>query len=208
MCIPFLLCCVMDIFSVDWEDINKRSLEILSSEREMRKIEGVTFWCALRFIDRNKSIFEESSMRTGEFIHSFADLVALRDRELDDLFGRLNINYFHFAFRWFICLLQREFPSQWLMTMWDTYISQPNIQELFPHICFTYLQSFRHELLHSAEFESCLLLLHRPPPSLWSASHISTLLPNALLSHKYHQLTVALPLSVVCVLFPFSPYLL
>ncbi len=157
------------------------------------------YWCVLRFLDRNSDIFDEKAMRTGEFVLSFADLVGWRDKEIDGLLSRLNINYFHFAFRWFVCLLLREIPSQWMMEIWDTYIAQRNIQEFFPHYCYSYLQSLRNDLLQSAEFESCLLLLHHPAPSIWSSAYLSALFSTASQSHSAYQHT-ALQMAL-CIFF-------
>ena len=172
-------------------DINKMSDDVMGREEALRGVEARVFWCVLRFLDRASNIFEEREMRRGEFVEAFADLVRMRDADVDARFATLSIDYFHFAFRWFVCLMQREVPPARVLEVWDAYVTSTDFRSFFPHCCLSLLSSLRVSLLHAEDFENCLSLLHRPPISAWTHDDVAAFLQFASQSHTLSSRTAA-----------------
>jgi len=126
------------------------------------------------------------------------------------------IQFVQFAFRWFNCLLMREFPLPLIIRMWDTYLAEVRNNwslllfwlsqgDAFPvfhlYVCASYLVTFSKRLM-SMDFQELMIFLQNPPTSTWAEADIETMLSRAYMwktlfddspSHLRTWLTVSLP---------------
>jgi hypothetical protein len=122
-------------------------------------IEADVFYYVTSLLDTAPYIFLESEMKKGHFVTSLADIVTRCDPHLDRHLNSLGIEYVHFAYRWFICLLQREIPNSLAFRLWDSYIAlAPVSPRIFSHFCFSFLQSLRYFPSFSLIYQQILFI--------------------------------------------------
>jgi hypothetical protein len=110
------------------------------------------------------------------------------------------ILFVQFAFRWFNCLLVREFPMRLLIRLWDTYLAEvccsfclalsvlgsdcgwafqgDQFAVFHLYVCASYLSHFSKELL-KLDFAHIMMFLQNPPTDSWSEDELETVLSQA-----------------------------
>eukprot|EP00854_Cymbomonas_tetramitiformis_P006037 gene6037-7255_t len=92
-----------------------------------------------------------------------------------------NVEFLQFSFRWFNCLLLREFPFLLVDRLWDTYISEgDNFADFLVYACAAFLLTWSTKLLNM-EFQDMIMFLQSPPTEHWTYDQVDTVMSKAFL---------------------------
>jgi hypothetical protein len=106
-------------------------------------------------------------------------LIQLNDPSLHSWLQNQQVEPLHFAVRWFLLLLGREFNFECVMRLFDIYISMEKSFFMFHvYVCASTLCHFS-PLLRCLEFSELLPLLQKLPTGDWEVAKIEGILEDA-----------------------------
>ncbi|PVU88417.1 hypothetical protein BB559_005573 [Furculomyces boomerangus] len=158
-----------------------------------RDVEADCFWCLTSLINKIQDSFTLSQPGIQRQIAKLQDLVANINPALYKHFESEGIQFVQFSFRWFNCLLTREFTLENTIRIWDTYLSEPDGFSTFHlYTCTALLLKWSDQLL-KMDFQSILLFLQTPPCLEWTLSEVEILLSEAYTYKRLYSYSSLLP---------------
>ena len=114
-------------------------------------------------------------------------LIKMNDPSLHSWFQEQQVEPLHFAVRWFLLLMSREFNFECVMRLFDIYFAIGKQFFMFHvYVCASTLSHFS-PMLKCLEFNELLPLLQRLPTADWDVSKIEEIIENAKLLMKKEE---------------------
>eukprot|EP00760_Papus_ankaliazontas_P020615 PhM_4_TR18474/c0_g1_i2/m.21220/K20360/TBC1D22, GYP1; TBC1 domain family member 2 len=149
------------------------------------RAEADAYWCFSKLLDSIQDYYTFAQRGLQQVLHKLAGIVHRIDPQLHQHLVDVGLDYTHFAFRWFNCLLMRELPMTIVVRVWDTYLAEgPNFPDLHVYVCAALLCGWSHLLLQM-DFGEIMIFLQNPPTATMSIADAEELLSK---SFMYQQL--------------------
>jgi len=150
-------------------------------------IEADTFWCLTNIITmlKNKYIFTEGGLFAEPMVTKFELLITKIDPKLQSHLSTMGIHFFHFSFRWMLCLMIREFSIKNLIYIWDRYITYEGFSDLHILFCAAFLIEFSEACLKCKDMSNILVNLQHLPTQNWTFKEIDKIFDRAESYRKY-----------------------
>jgi len=146
----------------------------------LEKLEVDTFWCMSRMLNSLEDHYA-NNLNTGiqKSMDKLKNLVRLADAQLADHLESQSVEYIHFSFRWWICLLSREFHYKLTSRLWDTYMAEGSCFASFhAYVCASFLLRWSGEL-KKMEFSELVMFLQHLPTDHWGVKDTAQLIEGA-----------------------------
>lgn len=152
------------------------------------EVEADSFWCLCRLIDEVQPNYAPLQSGIIEQIEILEKNIMKEDPILHEHIQKIGLTYLQISFRWFNCLLIREFPINLLVLMWDSYLGEGGPSsfghKFHPYVCSSFLKKFRSSLLEM-DFQDFVTFLQKPQTSSWEEGDIELLMSESFISSKY-----------------------
>lgn len=154
------------------------------SKEIMNEIEADCFWCFSKFLDSLQDLYTKDQPGLYKMLSTIQQIVSCVDQPLATWIAQEDIPYTEFAFRWVNCLLVREFSTEQLCRIWDTYLpNHARTASSHIYVCAALLTSLSSKIVGvpHAEF---VISIQGIDSNLWSNEEIEILLAQAYVYEK------------------------
>jgi len=195
--VPFLiiyLAAEQGVSSFDELDID---VIIKKDPNAMARVEADVYACLSKILDTVQDYYTSGQPGIQRMVKRLKDIVKRIDEPLYNHLEAQGLDFLQFSFRWFNCLLAREFPLNCAVRLWDTYISEATASaasggtasdfSLFHvYLCSVFLVYWSPQL-KVMDFQQLLMFMQRLPTAKWGNKEIETLLAEAfVLKSLFH----------------------
>jgi len=159
-------------------------------EDRLLEAESDCFWCFCRFLEHVEDYYtpEQPGIRRG--IDQLESLVRRIDVGLHEHLEAEGVEYLHFSFRWFNCLVVRELPFQLVLRLWDTFMAEgAAVRSFLLYVCLSLLLRWRGEL-RGMELQDAILFLQKLPTQVWDEGDLEVLLSTAFMWQSVFDETI------------------
>ncbi|KAH3745254.1 gtpase activating protein [Pelomyxa schiedti] len=160
------------------------------TEENWSDVEADCYWCFSKLLDGIQANYIFAQPGIQKSVQEMEELTTKLDGPLARHFQDERVLYIQFSFRWFNCLLLREFPLSLVLRMWDSYMSEENCQGfavLHTYMCTALLLSWSEQLMEK-EFQDVMTFLQHMPTDNWTEASIEELLSAAYtIQVMYHD---------------------
>jgi hypothetical protein len=163
--------------------------EVLSTLGDdiLANIEADTYWCFSKLLDSIQDYYTFAQRGLQKTLQKLSDIVQRMDPSLHKHLQDVGLDYTHFAFRWFNCVLMRELPMHVVIRLWDTYLCEGDaFPTLHVYVCATLLCGWS-SILQSMDFGEIMIFLQNPPTSDMAASAADELLSKGFLHQQLYE---------------------
>jgi TBC1 domain family member 2 len=128
--------------------------KIKVSLSEFRQVEADVFWCLGKLLDTVQDVFTFNQAGLYRQIATLKEIVQRADNSLFLHLERIGVDFSQFSFRWFNCLMLREFPLCFAERIWDTYLAEGELgfSEFHLYVCAAFLSRLS-STLQTMEFQ-------------------------------------------------------
>lgn len=159
---------------------------------QLMRAEADTYWCLCKLLANIQDNFTAGQSGIFRKIERFLQILTLIDPSLIKHFEQEGIEILSFSFRWFNCLLVREFPLHCIVRMWDSYLAEGddcsfNLFHLF--VCVAILVRWS-EQLKRMNFQDCITWLQHLPTEQFVDDDIEVLLSEAFVLKSVYSATL------------------
>lgn len=169
----------------DGKDGKDENISISKSKR--KQIEADSFWCLCRLIDEVQPNYTPLQSGIIEQIDLLEILVKKEDPELHQHITDIGVSYLQISFRWFNCLLIREFSLEQIVQMWSAYLAEGGPgsfgRKFHPHVCSSFLIGFS-EKLRGMDFQDFVTFLQQPQTASWGEEEVERLMSQSFISSR------------------------
>ncbi|KAM3137529.1 hypothetical protein pb186bvf_010319 [Paramecium bursaria] len=159
------------------------------TEEMLVDIEADIYWCLCKVIENIQDYFTQNQPGVYEAYNKIRELIKIIDHDLQDHFEQQQIDYNHFAFRWVLCLLIREFPLNLAIRLLDTYLSEgDNIANLHIYTVTNLILKCAPEI-KSKQMGEAVIFLQNLPTKNWSVMQMEMLLQEAYVFQDHFEKT-------------------
>ncbi|PVU90706.1 hypothetical protein BB561_004754 [Smittium simulii] len=159
-------------------DITPENIENISKS-DFEGVEADCFWCLTNLIGKIHDSYTFTQPGIQRQIIKLKDLVQHINPALYKHFEKEGVQFLLFSFRWFNCLLIREFTTNVILRIWDTYLSEEDgFSNFHLYTCTALLLKWADTLL-KMDFSEIVLFLQSPPSLQWSEKEVEILLSEA-----------------------------
>ena len=154
----------------------------LKDDKKLMQAEADTYWCLCKLLANIQDNFTTGQVGIFKKIERLTQLLSLIDPNLVRHFEQEGIDILSFSFRWFNCLLVREFPLHCIVRMWDSYLGEEeeggsfNSFHLF--VCIAIIIRWS-EQLREMNFQDCISWLQHLPTEQFGEDDLEILLSEA-----------------------------
>lgn len=161
--------------------INRENIHDVT-ESILREVEADTYWCLDLFLSCIRYHYAPDLPGQKRMVSLLEKRMLRVDKDLCNYLKLSGLDFHLFAFKWMNNLLVREFPLCCIIRMWDTYLSEDNLnfEELHVNMCAAFLNEFSPSL-KKMEFEDLFRSLQRLPTDGWGDAEVEVLLSQAAL---------------------------
>ncbi len=107
------------------------------TEENLFNAEADSYHCFELFLSTMKSNYIQGFDGINQNLERLTKMMQKCNKKLMDHFEKNHLEIFHFAFRWILCLLFREFPINLAIKLLDYYL----VEEYYPNELCTYLSA-------------------------------------------------------------------
>jgi TBC1 domain family member 2 len=143
-------------------------------------IEADCYWGFSHLLDSIQDNYTFAQSGIQRQIRSLEELVHRVDGKLWSHLQEEGVQFLQFAFRWFNCMMMREFPLRLIVRLWDTYLSEEDFATLHVYVCAAFLVHWSQSLC-TMDFQDIMLFLQSPATENWSEEDIGVLLAKAFM---------------------------
>ena len=173
---PFFSVFLSDYFEGQ-SKIHESNLSI--SDKILRDVEADTYWCLHLFLSRIRDHYTPDLPGQTRMVNALEHKMKQLDWKLCSYLQSNGLEFHLFAFKWMNCLLLRELPFHCIIRMWDTYLSDEQMEEIHVYVCAGFLQEFSHVLQTKTNFEDLFHFIQRMPTHDWNEDEMEMLLSQA-----------------------------
>jgi len=165
-------------------------------------IEADAYYCFTKILDSIQDHYTSGQPGIQRMVMNLSNIIRRIDPDLHKHLQDEGCSFLQFSFRWFNCLLAREFPIECVIRLWDTYIAEsrdyggsslygsdasnrPSIPTntssfaaFHTYVCAVFLMYWGSQLKRMA-FQELTMFMQRLPTARWSVYDIETLLSEA-----------------------------
>ncbi|KYR02141.1 RabGAP/TBC domain-containing protein [Tieghemostelium lacteum] len=157
----------------------------------LAKVEADVYWSISSLLSTVKHYARDtgSGLPAERLMKKLELLVRVSNEELYKHFQSQGLDFSHFAFRWMVCFLTREFDMQTGIELWDRYMCDKSNEGFsLLHICFcaALLDLWSNDLLQK-DFMELVQFLQKPPSLEYSSSHLDLIFRNALYKKQTYR---------------------
>ncbi|KAH3744942.1 GTPase-activating protein [Pelomyxa schiedti] len=160
------------------------------TEDNWSDVEADCYWCFSKLLDGIQANYIFAQPGIQKAVQEMEELTTKLDGALAKHFEEEKMMYIQFSFRWFNCLLLREFPLALVLRMWDSYMSEENCQGfavLHTYMCTALLLCWSDQLMVK-DFHDAMTFLQHLPTENWADTAIEELLSAAYtIQVMYHD---------------------
>jgi hypothetical protein len=161
------------------QDGNSSELDLTTEE--LHQLEGDCYWSLSNLLDTIQDHYTFAQPGIQRLIYRLQELIGRLDLSLLKHLDDHNVQFLHFAFRWFNCLLMREFSLPLIIRLWTTLFCEGDgISSLLVYTCAALLMKFSSRL-KEMEFQDLVVFLQKLPTENWSESDMEMVLSQAFL---------------------------
>ena len=167
---------------VDVEEADFDELAAIS-DADWADVEADCFWCLCKLLDGIQDNYTFAQPGIQRLVFKLKELLQRVDTPLHEHVEAQGLPFIQFAFRWFNCLLMREFRLRSIVRMWDTYLSEENgngFAEFHVYVCTALLTTYSEEL-RTRDFQELVMFLQDLPTASWGDKEVEMLLSQAFL---------------------------
>ncbi|XP_070573180.1 TBC1 domain family member 22B-like isoform X2 [Ptychodera flava] len=176
---PFFVVFLSEFVDDTAEAIDNYNVKKLEEEK-LSFIEADSFWCMSKLLDGIQDNYTFAQPGIQLKVNALRELVQRVDASLHGHFGRHNVEYLQFAFRWMNNLLMREIPLKCTIRLWDTYMSEGDgFANFHLYVCAAMLVQFSENIKRKKDFHGILLFLQNLPTKDWNNEQIGVLVAEA-----------------------------
>ncbi|CAD8160181.1 unnamed protein product [Paramecium octaurelia] len=148
-------------------------------------IEADIYWCLCKIIENIQDYFIHNQPGVSLAYDKIRNILNTIDPTILDYFHQQQIDFNHFAFRWVICLLIREFPLYLAIRIMDTYLSEgDNMANLHIYTVSNLILKCGPEIKNK-NMGDAVIFLQNLPTKDWTELDIEMLLQEAYVFKEY-----------------------
>lgn len=167
-----------DILSIRLDTVASNTLDA---------IEADLYWMLSKLLQdlQDNYIFSQPGIQKMNM--KLREIIQRVDPDLADHFEQEQIDIMQISFRWFNCLLTREFNIKGIMRVWDTCISEEEGFSVYlVYLCAVMLTKMSADM-KKLDFQGIMMLMSKNPYSSYEVANIETLLSEAfVLKSLFH----------------------
>jgi len=150
----------------------------LVSAAQLDLIEADCYHCLTNLLDNAQDNYVLDSRGIQEKVFMLKRIIARLDDKLVAHFERMEVEFLQFAFRWFNCLLMREFSLPCTLRLWDTYVAERAFAVFHVYVCAAVLLAFSKEL-QAMDFQEIIVFLQNLPTHTWGEAQMDLIVAQA-----------------------------
>ncbi|CAK80484.1 unnamed protein product (macronuclear) [Paramecium tetraurelia] len=148
-------------------------------------VEADIYWCLCKIIENIQDYFIHNQPGVSLAYEKIKNILNTIDPTILEYFHQQQIDFNHFAFRWVICLLIREFPLYLAIRIMDTYLSEgDNIANLHIYTVSNLILKCGPEIKNK-NMGDAVIFLQNLPTKDWTELDIEMLLQEAYVFKEY-----------------------
>lgn len=148
-------------------------------------VEADCFWCLTVILDNVQDFFFPSSPGIQRSLMRIQEIIGRVDEGLSRHFKTQEVTMIQFAFRWFNCLLVREFPLRLVFSLWDAFMSEPDGFSAYAVYVAAALCLNWSAALKSMPFQDIMLFLQSLPTEDWQERELQEVLAHAYQFYRW-----------------------
>ncbi|EKX50435.1 hypothetical protein GUITHDRAFT_66915, partial [Guillardia theta CCMP2712] len=133
---------------------------------QQQKVEADCYHCLTNMLDNAQDNYVLDSKGIQEKVFKLKRIISRLDEKLVQHLEANDVEFLQFAFRWFNCLLMREFSMECTLRLWDTYVADKSFASFHVYVCAAVLLSFSKEL-KAMDFQEIIFFLQKMPTEKW-----------------------------------------
>lgn len=146
---------------------------------QLPDVEADCFWCLTVILDNVQDSFFPSSPGIQRSLVRIQEIIGRVDEGLANHFKDQEVMMIQFAFRWFNCLLVREFPLRLVFSLWDAFVSEPDGFSAYTVYVAAALCLRWSSDLRTMAFQDIMLFLQSLPTGDWTERELQEVLASA-----------------------------
>ncbi|KAJ6246783.1 tbc1 domain family member 22a [Anaeramoeba flamelloides] len=148
-------------------------------EESLLNLEADIYWCFTKLLDGIQDNYTFANPGIQRMIFDMQNFIHHIDEPLHKHLIKNDVQFLQFAFRWMNCLLTREFSSDLLVRLWDTYFAESDGFAVFHvFVCDSILVYFSKEIQKLSE-QNVLVFLQKLPIYEWTEEELKIVLAQA-----------------------------
>lgn len=158
-------------------------------ESVLNTVEAGAYWCLTKVLSDIQDHYTAGQPGIQQLVLKLKEIIRRIDEKLFLHLEEQGLDFLQFSFRWFNCLLLREFPLPCVIRLWDTYIAEPSegFSTFHVYVCAVFLIYWSPQL-KQMDFQQLMLFLRKLPTGKWRTQEIETLLAEAfVLKSLFHS---------------------
>jgi hypothetical protein len=152
---------------------------------QLEQVEADCFWCLTVILDNVQDFFFPSSPGIQRSLMRIQEIIGRVDEALARHLKSQEVMMLQFAFRWFNCLLVREFPLSLVFSLWDAFMSEPDGFSAYAVYVAAALCLRWSTELKSMPFQDIMLFLQNLPTADWTERELHEVLANAYTYYRW-----------------------
>lgn len=184
LAIPLLVALLEEHEKGDIADIHMESV----SESTLRAVEADLYWMMSKLLQDLQENYIFSQPGIQKLNLKLKDIVQRVDPDLSSHLLDEQVELMQISFRWFNCLLTREFNIKGILRVWDTCIAEEEGFSVFlVYLCAVMLTKLSVEM-KKLDFQGIMMLMSKLPFTSYEVADIETLLSEAfVLKSLFHS---------------------
>jgi len=151
---------------------------------DLTDLEADCYGCLRVILGQVADYFYPSSPGIQRAVLRIEEIIQRLDIQLARHMRSEDLPIINFSFRWFNCLLVREFSLRQLTRLWDCLLSQENgLSEFTVYICASMVLKWANELKKS-NFADMMLFLQNLPTQMWTNQDVDELISQAYVNYQ------------------------
>ncbi|CAD8205334.1 unnamed protein product [Paramecium pentaurelia] len=182
------------VFLNEYVPIDFNSFDVPSNfdklpEEILIDIEADIYWCLCKIIENIQDYFTANQPGVQEAYVKIRELIKILDYPLYQYFEDQQIDLNHFAFRWVLCLLIREFPLSLTIRLLDTYLAEGDEMANLHVYTVTNLILKCAPEIKSKNMSEAVIFLQNLPTKEWTEVQLEMLLQEAFVFQDHFEKT-------------------
>eukprot|EP01129_Flabellula_baltica_P013572 TRINITY_DN6328_c0_g1_i2.p1 TRINITY_DN6328_c0_g1~~TRINITY_DN6328_c0_g1_i2.p1 ORF type:complete len:407 (+),score=59.24 TRINITY_DN6328_c0_g1_i2:20-1240(+) len=183
LCVPFFLVFMTHCFG-DVSDKHFKSNVTFKTKFNilLPSVEADLFWALDILLSRlrEKHTFTDAGIFAESMVSQLETAMNHVNPTLTKHILDKGLTFFHFSFRWMLCLMTRELSAKNLIELWDYYILEPNGFEInHVYFCAAFLNHLSDSCLKLTQMEDLLLFLQSPKSIRWNSRTLKGIIARA-----------------------------
>jgi hypothetical protein len=158
------------------------------ADSALQSIEADLYWMLSKLLGdlQDNYIFSQPGIQRLNM--RLKEIIQRVDPDLGDHFSSEQVDFMQISFRWFNCLLTREFNIKGILRVWDTCIAEEEGFSVFlTYICAVMITRMSADM-KKLDFQGIMMMISKSPFNSYEFEAIETLLSEAfVLKSLFHK---------------------